>query len=144
MHCALGGIGTDGLHHERSIGRPLLLFAVNLHFDFAARGIHDGAGAFSVFVDVESGSFFEFLFGDAFFLDNGLVVHHALDAGALLRRHLGESVGRNGRHGWQSGHGKSHGNFPETFLDVEGRDIVGGPEGQRAKDNQGNKKLVSH
>jgi hypothetical protein len=34
----------------------------------------------------------------------------------------------------------SHGYFPETLFDIEGRDIVGGPEGQRGKDKQRKKK----
>jgi hypothetical protein len=38
----------------------------------------------------------------------------------------------------------SHGNFPQTLLHVEGRDIVGGPKGQRAKNDWSKKKLVTH
>jgi hypothetical protein len=29
----------------------------------------------------------------------------------------------------------SYGHFPEAFLDVEGREFVGGPEQQREKDD---------
>jgi len=141
LHRALDAIGADGLHHDSSIaGHLLLLFAVNLHFELAARGIHDGAGTISA-VDVKSGVLFEFLFGDAFFLDAGawLALHHGFYAGALLWRHLVENVGRNSWHGCHSGHGMSHGDFPEALLDVERSDFVGGPEGQRGKDDQGQK-----
>jgi hypothetical protein len=38
----------------------------------------------------------------------------------------------------------SYGHFPEAFLDVEGREVVRAPEGQRRKDDQGKKKFGSH
>src|ERR1039458_1050294 len=44
FHLSLDVIGTNRLHQESSIGRPLLpTFAVNLHFELAVGGIQDGA-----------------------------------------------------------------------------------------------------
>src|ERR1700674_4698844 len=119
---------------------------MNLDFELAARGTQYGTGAFLAVV-TESGLLVEFLFGDAFFVDisswrtHAALLHRCFYAGTLLRRHLGESLGRDGRH---AGHGMSYGHFPEALLDVEGREFVGGPEGQRGKDNQSKKKFASH
>src|SRR5271154_3731809 len=89
---------------------------------------------------------FKLLFGDAIFVNvSGCpTLHHGFHASALLRWQLGELVGRDVWHGRHSTHRMSNGNFPQTLLYVERRDIVGGPEDQRAKDDWNKKKLVSH
>ena len=46
LHRALDTIGTHGLQQESCIGGRLVFFAMNLDFELAARGIHDGTGAF--------------------------------------------------------------------------------------------------
>ena len=112
---------------------------MNLDLELAACGTQNRAGAFLAVV-TESGLLVEFLFGDAFFVDvsgrptHAALLHRGFYAGTLLRRHLSESIGRDG---WHSGHGMSYGHFPEALFDVEGREFVSGPEGQRGKDNQG-------
>src|SRR5208282_2822170 len=118
---------------------------MKFHFELTARGIHYRAGTIPA-VAAKSRVLRKFLFRDAFLANIGAwpTLHHGFYAGALLRRHLGERVGRDVWRGWHPSHGMSHGHFPETLLDVEGRDIVGGPEGERAEDDWGKKKLVSH
>jgi len=119
---------------------------VKLHFELAARSIHDRANAVVVFVLailIKSHLLFEFLFGDTLFVDisGWRALHRGLCAGALLRRHPGESLGGDGGH---SSHGMSYGHFPEAFFDIEGRDFDGGPEEQREKNDQSKKKFGSH
>src|ERR1019366_7691816 len=146
FHLSLDVIGTNRLHQESSIGRPLLpTFAVNLHFELAVGGIQDGAGTFFAVV-TERRLLFEFLFGDAFLADVGAcpALHHGFHAGALLGRDLAQGVGRNRWHGGHAGHGMSHGHFPQTLLDVERGDLVGREQRERENDDRDKNKVGSH
>jgi hypothetical protein len=105
VHRTLGAIGTDGLQHETSIGRRLLFFAVKLHFELAARGIHDRAGAIPAVV-AESRVLFKFLFGDAFLVDVRLAPPfimastRARCSGGILAKASGGRFGMAGIRSW--------------------------------------------
>src|SRR5207302_679086 len=78
VHRALDVIGTHSLQQQSCLGGRLLFFTVNLDFELAACGIHDGTSTFLAVI-TERGLLFEFLFGDAFFVDiSGWPTHATL------------------------------------------------------------------